>query len=287
MDRYTGPVLFEGEAAGQLVASVLTPVMIGVRRPGQGGSSDKLRTRVLPAWVSVSDDPTLTVYDGHSLLGHYKVDDEGVTGRETRLVVGGFLQTLLSTRTPVEGVDGSTGNARGFGASPSSLIVRTDSGVSDAVLKKRFLALLQLRKLPYGVVIRKMQGGQSLMQLMMEGDIEALMARESGRGSGYNSALIAAYRVYPDGHEERIRQGRLTNFSTENFRDLLAASAATSVYHSSASGGMMEMFAMGGMGGGAAPSSFVVPSLLFDDVTVTKQNLERTTLPLSDPPPGS
>jgi predicted Zn-dependent protease len=289
MDRYSGPVLFEGEAAAQLVASVLTPALLGTRRMGQGNSGDKLGTRVLPSWVSVSDDPTLAAYDGQPLLGRYKVDDEGVTGRATPVVVSGYLRTLLSTRTPVEGVDGSTGNARGFGAVPSSLIVRSDSGVSEAILRKRFLALVELRKLPFGIVVRELQGGaQSFMQLMMGGDLQALMTRESGLAAGYNAALIAAYRVYPDGHEERIRQGRLVSFSIDSFRDLMAASSTAIVYNSPASGGgMMGMLAMSGMAGTPAPSSFVVPSLLFDDVALSKQNVERTTLPLSGPPPGS
>jgi hypothetical protein len=288
MDRYTGPVLFEGTAAAQLVSTVLSPVFTGSRRMNQGNASDKLGTRVLPAWVSVSDNPTVATYDGQPLLGHYKVDDEGVTGRETPVVVAGYLKTLLTTRTPVEGVDSSTGNARGFGAAPSTLIVKSDSGLSDAELRNRFLSMLRSRKLPFGIVVRKLQGGaQSIIQLMMSGDVQGLMSREFGHGGASSIPVEAVFRVYPDGHEERVRQGRLSNFSVESFRDLVAASSSKTVYHSSADGRMLGVMAMSEIEGGPSPSSFVVPSLLFDDVALSKQDVERTTLPLSEPPPGS
>jgi len=288
MDRYTGPVLFLGTAAAQLVSTVLSPVFTGSRRMAQGNDSDKLGTRVLPAWVSVSDNPTLATYDGQTVLGHYKVDDEGVTGRETPVVVAGYLRTLLTTRTPVEGVDSSTGNARGFGAAPSTLIVKADSGLSDAELRNRFLSMLRSRKLPFGIVVRELAGGaQSFMQLMMSGDVQGLISREFGRGGASSIPVVAAFRVYPDGHEERLRQGRLANFSVDSFRNLVAASSSRTVYHSSADGRMLSMMAMSEIEGGPSPSSFVVPSLLFDDVAVSKQDVERTTLPLSDPPPGS
>ena len=300
VERYSGPVLFEGRAAAQLFADVLAPAFVGTRpmqsampgfsemMRGEAGSTEKLGMRVLPKWMSVRDDPTITTYEHQPLLGHYKVDDEGVTAREKSVVVNGYLKTLLTTRAPVEGVDGSTGNARGAGAAPSTLIVRADSGISDAALRKRFLDLLQQRKLPYGVIVRELQAGgpSAMMRTMFEEDLESLMARASGRETGSNAELLAAYRVYPDGREERIRGEQLANFTIESFRDIYAASATQTVLHSIAGGrGMMAAFAMGS--GGGPPSSYVVPSLLFEDVALSKKKGPQTAAPLSNPPPGS
>jgi microcin-processing metallopeptidase PmbA/TldD-like protein len=285
-ERYSGPVLFEGLASAQLFADVLAPALVGARRSGQATFADKLGARVLPEWMSVIDDPTITEYQGHPLLGHFKVDDEGVTGRSKQVVVGGYLKTLLTTRTPVEGVDGSTGNARGRGAGPSNLIVSVDSGASDDALRMRFLSMIERRKLPYGIVVREIEGGElgAMMQLMFDGDVESIMSREFGRGTGYDAALLAAYRVYPDGHEERIRGARLTNFTVESFRDVIAASSTQTVMHAPAAGERMGLM----MGGGeAAPASYVVPSLLFEDVAISKQNGARATPPISAPPPGN
>jgi hypothetical protein len=303
VERYSGPVLFEGRAAAQLFAAVLAPALIGTHpmqsampgfsemMRGEGASTERLGIRVLPKWMSVSDDPTISTYEHQPLLGHYKVDDEGVTAREKAVVVDGYLKTLLTTRAPVEGVDGSTGNARGAGAAPSTLIVRADSGISDAALRKRFLELLQRRKLPYGVIVRELQvGGMSaMMRTIFEGDLESLLAHQSGRETGSNAELLAAYRVYPDGREERIRGERLANFTIESFRDIDAASSTQTVLHSFRVGrGMMAAFAMGAGGaGGPSPSSYVVPSLLFEDVALSKKPGAQTAAPLSDPPPGS
>ncbi len=234
--------------------------------------------------MTVSDDPTRHSLGAEPLLGDYAVDEEGVPARAHLVVDAGYLKTLLTTRVPVEGVERSTGNARGGGAAPSNLIVRVDSGLSDAALRRRLLALVQRRKLPYGIIVRELDASRmsAMMQAIESGDMESL----SGQGAG--AALTAAYRIYPDGHEERIRGARLTNMTSESFRDIIAASATTTVLHQGGVGGgmfaMMPMQMMG-MSGAPAPVSYVVPSLLFEDVTLTKPSGARPKPPLSDPPP--
>src|SRR4029077_6720851 len=79
---YTGPVLFEARAAAPLVAQVLGPALNGARPPisfqpifeqmlgNLGGKSDwtgRIGARVLPASVSVIDDPTAKDYKGTPL----------------------------------------------------------------------------------------------------------------------------------------------------------------------------------------------------------------------------
>jgi hypothetical protein len=310
IERYSGPVLFEGTAAAQLFADVFAPALIG-HHPmqsaiprfsemmsgalGRGGSAsfaDKLGGRVLPEWMSVTDDPTLTAFEKQPVLGHYKVDEEGVVAHAKTVVAAGYLKTLLTTRAPVEGVASSTGNARGMGAAPSTLVVAVDSGVSEAALRARLLTAVQRRKLPYGIIVRELQAGGTavMMQSMFEGDVGDMMERVSGRERGSNAVVIAAYRVYPDGHEERIRGTRLSNFTIESFRDVDAASSSRTVWHEEGGVGFSQIAAIAGgdFGGGAPPiSTYVVPSLLFDDVSLSKPAGERTTSPLSAPPPGS
>src|SRR5205823_3153665 len=127
--RYNGPVLFEGRAAAEIFAEEFAGGLAGQRKPVSGmgemeaiferfpqfaGSSfvGKIGARVLPDFLSVVDNPTLSVYGQEPLFGGYKVDDDGVLAHETRLVEGGILKTLLTARTPVEGVTHSTGNGR-------------------------------------------------------------------------------------------------------------------------------------------------------------------------------
>lgn len=129
VDRYNGPVLFEGQAAAELVSQILVPRLLALPTPvtdgprflsfgglGAGQNNpflDKLGARVLPRFLSIIDDPTVETHNRVSLLGGYKVDNDGVPAGETRVVERGILKTLLASRNPVSGVLNSTGNRRG------------------------------------------------------------------------------------------------------------------------------------------------------------------------------
>ncbi len=110
-DRYFGPVLFEGEAAAEVVAQALarrlpaTPVMISNNPQfrGVGGAEnpllDRIDSRLLPDFLSLVDNPTATQAEGHPLLGAYKVDEEGTpAGRQSypRFAPGSRIQ-IFST----------------------------------------------------------------------------------------------------------------------------------------------------------------------------------------------
>src|SRR5579863_9974208 len=112
---YTGPVLFEARAAAPLLAQVLTPAINGARPPvsftpvmeqlltGLGGKSDcvgRMGSRVLPANVSLVDDPSAKDFHGTPLLGAYAVDDEGVKAEKVTVVDGGNVKELLMSRRP-------------------------------------------------------------------------------------------------------------------------------------------------------------------------------------------
>src|SRR5712692_1972327 len=93
---YIGPVLFEAQAAGPLLAQMLGPSVSGARPPlsmmpmydqilermgGRSEWSGRLGTRVLPASVTLVDDPTATNFHGQPLIGGYNADEEGVRGQ--------------------------------------------------------------------------------------------------------------------------------------------------------------------------------------------------------------
>src|SRR6202163_4473864 len=110
---YTGPVLFEARAAAPLLAQVLGPAMNGSRPPvsfqpvveqllgNLGGKSDwtgRIGARVLPASVSIVDDPTAKDFHGTPLIGSYVVDDEGVRAQKVTVVENGEAKCLLVSR---------------------------------------------------------------------------------------------------------------------------------------------------------------------------------------------
>jgi predicted Zn-dependent protease len=298
LDRYNGPVLFEERAAGEIFSAEFAPALSGRRKTlsgspemdsifgrfsesGSGSFADKLGGRVLPQFLSVLDNPTILNYGNEPLFASYKVDQEGVRARETRVVENGVLKTFLTTRTPVEGVAHSSGNNRGLGPAPSNLILVAENGVTEAGLKQQFLELVKKHGLDYGIIIREIgsSGGG------MEEQAMAMLSAMTGRGEKGRNVLLA-YKVYLDGREELVRGARLSGIGAGSFKEIVAASKSAAVYtvaqmpHFDLS--MMASF--GGRGMSEPLVSYVVPSLLFDDLTLTKPTTEMPKPPFSSPP---
>jgi hypothetical protein len=262
VDRYNGPVLFDGSAGAEAFSQVFVPKLLAMRTPASDNPQmeayaaqsvsklqDRLGARVLPGFLSVVDDPTQASYQGTPLVGSYAVDDEGVRARPTTLVDKGFLKTLLNARDPVSGIPQSTGSFRTFGAQPSNLMLTVTDGVSEQELKDQLLSMVKQRNKEFGVIVRG-------------------VGRE-------------IYKVFPDGHEELMRLGQFDGLDDGAFKDLAAASRDLTVYS-------IPYAALGGRiypGQNGAPLvSFIAPSLLFEDLTLKPATGELPRLPLSKHP---
>ena len=280
-ELYNGPVLFEGDAAAELFNELFAPRLVASRRPIAGNPMmeqfaaraetpflDQIGGRVLPTFLSAVDNPTLTSFEGH-FIGGYHVDDDAVPARETRLVDHGILKTLLSTRVPVRGIAHSSGNRWGAGPVVSNLVVTVDSGASDQALRADLLKRAAARGRGYAIVVRRLNA--------TIGDM--------GDDDSYTPALHAAVAVklFPDGHEEPIRNASVSGLTAASFKSIVAASQSRTVYTSPfhSVGGMNLQMASAGLGYAA---SYVMPSLLFEDVTVKGPSGDLPKPPLSSPP---
>jgi hypothetical protein len=108
-----------------------------------------------------------------------------------------------------------------------------------------------------------------------------MMGRSQG-GPRRGRNVLQACRVYADGHDECVHGAQVLGLGAEAFKGIVAASSTPFVMHGppSHSGGI---FGAGGEGPGLA--TFVVPSLLFEDLTVSKTSGEVPKPPFSAPPP--
>ncbi len=262
IDHYNGPVLFEGPSGAEVLSQVFIPKLLAMRAPASDNSQmeayaaqnvsrfqDRLGSRVLPDFMSVTDDPTQSSYQGTPLAGGHTVDEEGVRARPTTLVENGYLKTLLNARDPVSGISQSTGSYRTFGAQPSNVIINVTEGLSEAQLKDELMTMVKRRNKEFGLLVRG-------------------VGRE-------------VYRVYPDGREELIRVGQIDGLDEAAFKDLTAASRDMTVY-------TIPFAAYGGRlypGQAGAPLvSFVAPSMLFEDLSLKPPTGELPRLPLSKHP---
>ena len=294
-EDYSGPVLFEGNAAAQLFAEVLGRNLALTRRPvmdpGRTGYvpvselEGRQGVRILPEWFDVVDDPTQKEWQGRPLFGSYAVDREGVVPRPLSLVEKGVLKTFLLTRQPVPGYVGSNGRARmpgSFGAnsaSMSNLFVRATQTTPLADLKKKLLEICKLRNKPYGMIVRKMDFPSSAS---FE-EIRRLLSSGAQAGSGGHpvSLPVLVYRVYPDGREELVRGLHLRSMNARSLKDILTAGDDNNVFEFMNS---QAPFALMGASNYVAESCVVAPSVLIDDVEMHPTEGELPKLPIVPAP---
>jgi predicted Zn-dependent protease len=294
-ETYSGPVLFEGDAAAQVFAELIAPNVTLPRKPvGEPGRpvpfyasefEGKIGSRVLPEFLDVVDDAKQTAAAGKTLLGNYAVDDEGVTPQEVTLIEKGKLKGFLLTRQPVRGFDQSNGHARlpgGFGANTaaaSNLFVKASESVKPEELKQKLIETIKQRNKPYGLIIRKMDypSTASIEEIRRI----ATSSAQSGATARPTSIPLLTYRVYPDGREELVRGLRFRGFGVRSLKDIIAVSNQQTVFSFLYN---QAPFSLVGGGGFVAPISVVAPSFLIDDLDLEKPQEDMPKLPIVPPP---
>ena len=278
VERYNGPVLFEGQAAAQLFAQVMTPRLLAIRAPAAPSSLaayasslrnpfvDKIGARVLPRLLSLRDDPSIDRNAGGALLGGYAVDADGVPAAPTTLVERGVLRTLLAGRNPIAGIARSTGNQRGELLMPSNLLLEPSRGLAADELRAELLALAAERGAEYAIVLRRLADPRVLL------DFSDRPARQGDQARVERPTR--AFKVYPDGREEPIRKAELAGFAVSDFRDIVAVSQrvtnhALDLYLANAYR-QRAASARYGTTGGFPLVSISTPDLLFEEVTLRK-----------------
>jgi predicted Zn-dependent protease len=253
-EEYRGPVLFAPDAATDVVASLVGANVLGRKpqlgRPNRtvGAFATSLKTRVLPNFLSVVDDPTLHDFQGKSLVGTYEVDDDGVKAQPVTLVDNGTLVNYLVGRQPIRDFPSSNGHGRaGAGAYPAPnlgvLVLKSKEAQSPEELKKRVIQMITEQGKPYGYRVETLGGGNSPRLL---------------------------YRVYADGHEQLVRGAVFSELDVRALRsDLIAVGNDPLV--SNRSGGIA--------------TTVISPSLLFDELEVKRADTSKDKLPDYPAPP--
>lgn len=296
LERYNGPVLFEDGAAGEIFPQQFATGLMAVRTPlsddsrfevffnqmmaqlGGGSFVDKIGGRVLPEFLSVSDDPLLSDYKGVKLLGASKIDDDAVKTRETKLVEHGILKTLLATRVPVRSVPHSTGSRHGWGPAPSNLFVIAEKSSTADELHKELLRRAKDRGLDYGIVVRRVGGGAAASFMKMA----VSMARQGGQGG---TSLAEVYKLYPDGHEELVQGVEIAEMTPAAFRDIVAVGDTPLVSTDEFIPRVGALFSLGISASSDVPVvSCVVPSMLFEEVSLVKSPGPFPNPPISPSP---
>ncbi|HTA47272.1 MAG TPA: metallopeptidase TldD-related protein [Bryobacteraceae bacterium] len=296
VDRYSGPVVFEGEAAAELFLQAFGSAVVGSPRTvvddlrleglfrNNGGFADKVGARVLPDFLSLKDAPSARDFRGASLFGTYQVDDDGVKAGETSVVDKGILQTLLHTRALIPDTTHSTASRRSTGVMPSNLIFSAEKTMTDEQLKGELIRLIGQRHKEYGILVRRM-GNQQLMANLARARI-VLFNGSNAPGSISVQPVLEAYKVFPDGHEEPLRNLDITGLTLDAFRNILAVSEPSAIYTAPVQ--ILNRSPVSILSflqpGGPMVVSTNAPSMLFEDMTLERPSGDVPIPPFSAHP---
>jgi len=254
-EEYRGPVLFAADATNEVVETLLAANIVG-RRPQPnvsartvGAFASSYKSRVLPDFLSLVDDSTQGRFAGYSLIGSYRVDDEGVRAAPLDVVGKGILENFLVGRRPIRGFTESNGHGRLAQAgqtepSPGVLLLRAAQPLSREELRQRLLDLCRQQDRPYCY------------------SVDTLGPRLSPR---------LLYRVWSkDGHRELVRGAEFQELDTRSLRsDVIAAGNDFLVSNRL----------------GVTPRTVISPSILFDELVVKRADQAREKLPEYPAPP--
>jgi TldD protein len=248
-ESYRGPVLFAPDAANDVMAGLIGGNVLGRKpQPGRpnrttGAFATSYKTRVLPNFVTVVDDPTVKAFEGKTLLGSYEVDSEGVKAAPVTVVNQGMLTNYLIGRQPLRDLPVSNGHGRA-----------TPGGTPQPSL---------------GVLLFKSSEAEPPKDL---NDKLIHMASEAGQPYGYRVATLGPgnsprllYRVYvKDGHEELVRGAVFNELDVRALRNDLTAMGDDPLVSNRMSG---------------LPQTIICPSLLFDELEVKRADTTKEKLP--------
>ena len=254
-EEYRGPVLFAPDAADDIVASLIGQNVLGQKpqlgKPNRttGAFATSYKTRVLPNFLSVVDDPTMKDFHGKSLVGSYAVDSEGVKAQAVSAIENGTLANYLIGRVPIRDFPASNGHGRAApgsfpGPSLGVLLVKSSEAQSAEELKKKVIQTVTDQGKPYGYRVETL-------------------------GPGNSPRLL--YRVYArDGHEELVRGAVFNELDIRAIRNDLIAVGNDPLVSNRA---------------GGAPTTIISPSLLFGELEVKRADTSKDKLPDYPAPP--
>jgi len=269
-EPFHGPAILSGRASAVFFHEVLGHRLEGQRQRGdeEGQTFTKdIGKPILPSFLSVADDPTLSTFRGTQLSGHYLYDDEGEPARRVDLIQDGVLKTFLMSRLPIASFGNSNGHGRAqTGKLPTgrqgNLIVTSSKTVSEAELRAMLIAEAKKQGKPYGLYFQDISSGFAVTQ------------RSSPQA--FSVIPLVVYRVYVDGRpDELVRGVSIVGTPQAALNRIVATDDQPQVFNGEC-----------GAESGTIPVSAVAPAMLVSEIETEKQPQGTARPPILPPPPA-
>jgi predicted Zn-dependent protease len=269
-EPFSGPAILRGKAAAVFFHEIFGHRVEGHRQKDDGEGqtfAKKIGEPIMPAFISVFDDPRLAKLGAIDLNGYYLVDDEGVLADRAALVDHGIMKGFLLGRTPTRGFLQSNGHGRrqeGRRIVPrqANLVVKPSLSVPRDELFARLRAEARRQGKTYGLLFDQIDGGFT----------------NTGRGGpqAFKVLPVMVHKVYADGRpNELIRGADLVGTPLSALSKILAASDDYEVFNGYC-----------GAESGSVPVSGVSPSLLLEQLEIERKYKGQDKPPVLPPPAG-
>lgn len=269
-EPFDGPAILSGRAAAVFFHEVLGHRLEGQRQRGdeEGQTFTKeVGKEVLPTFLSVADDPTITTFGKTWLSGSYAYDDEGEKARRVNLIDDGVLKTFLMSRLPIANFDASNGHGRAqTGHVPTgrqgNLIVTSTKTEPESELRKQLIDEAKKQGKAYGLYFEDISSGF------------AVTTRSSPQA--FSVVPLVVWRVYVDGRpDELVRGVSIVGTPLAAMKRILATGDKSEVFNGEC-----------GAESGTIPVSAVAPAMLVSEMETQKQE-QGTARPPILPIPGA
>lgn len=267
-EAFNGPSLLSGRAAAVFFHEVLGHRLEGHRQKDENEGqtfTKKVGQPILPKFISIVDDPTLTDLNGTKLAGSYRYDDEGVPASRVEVVRDGVLESFLMSRMPVKGFAKSNGHGRRQqGLMPTgrqgNFIVTSTNTVKDSELRAKLIDEIKKQGKPYGLYFEDVQGGFTLTARALPQAFQILP--------------VIVWRVYPDGRpDELVRGVDVVGTPLAALDSIIVTGDKTEVFNG-----------VCGAESGSVPVSAAAPAILFSDMETQKRATSHNRPPILAPP---
>jgi TldD protein len=268
-EPYDGPALLSGRAAAVFFHEVLGHRLEGHRQRDEDEGqtfTKKIGQEVLPKFLSVADDPTLSQLAGVELAGTYDYDNEGVPAKRVEVIKDGVLENFLMSRMPIKGFENSNGHGRNQpGLMPTgrqgNLIVTSTQSVPESQLRQKLIDEVKKQGKPYGLYFDDIQGGFTLTTRALPQAFQVLP--------------VIVYKVYADGRPDELVRGV----------DIVGTPLAA-LTRIMLTGDQEHVFnGVCGAESGQVPVSAAAPAMLFSEMEVQKRQHSHDRPPIL-PAPG-
>ncbi len=267
-EPYTGPAILEGKAAGVFFHEIFGHRVEGHRQKNEDEGQTFARQvgqPIMPDFISVFDDPTLTRLNGVDLSGYYRFDDEGVPASRAVLVDRGVLKGFLLSRSPTRGFTHSNGHGRrqegrATVSRQGNLVVQPATSVTLPQLRERLRAEARKQGKSYGLLFKDISGG--------------FTNTNRGGPQAFKVLPILVFRVFTDGRPDQLVRGA----------DLVGTPLASLTKILAAADDFQTFNGMCGAESGFVPVSATSPSLLVEQIEVERKDKGNNKPPVLPAP---